>query len=165
MRTPKALQFIVNRLHQLDPTADALIGAIKCTLPGLVGLFVWIYFRNPFSFWIILLPIFAIFPAGLFPKYKGKFCSVGFFFFSLAVMQFAVAVLYIHPYLLVFVLFILTFIAVSSIKYRYAAVFAILCAVIYIELQQGWYNGVNRLIGICIAAFITVASIIIYENI
>ena len=142
------IKFSFSRLHQLDPTHECILNALKCTLPCLIGTFCWMYFRKPFSFFIILLPAFSIMVMSVFPTYKLKFSNLAVFLSSLAVLQFLAAVLHNHPFILVAFFFILIFPLIASIKYRYVSVFAILCAVIYLVLPGGWYAGTNRVIEI-----------------
>jgi len=159
----KILKLSICRLHQWDPISDAAINALKLTIPGIVGTICWLYFRKPFSFWITLLPPFAMFVVFSSSTYKQKFLNLTAFFVPLAIMQFAVAILLTHPFILIIFLFISSFIVISIFKYRYATIFAVLCAVIYIDLQPGWYLGVNRIIEIIISFVIISVLIIIYE--
>ncbi len=154
MSVSSCIKFCSSRLHQLDPTHDCFINSVKCVLPFVIGTFCWVFFRKPFTFWIILLPMFAILVMTLFTSYKLKFYNMLVFLSLVAVLQFVTAVLNRHYLPLIVILFIISFPFVASIKYRYVSVFAILCAVIYIELPGGWYAGTNQAIEVVIAGII-----------
>jgi hypothetical protein len=144
------------RLHQLDPAYECFINALKCTVPAVVGAFLWIYMRRPFTFFIILLPVFSMLTMNIFPTFKLKFRNLFVLLFLIAVLQFISAILHYHYSILIAALFIISFSFIASIKYRYVSIFALLCITIYLELTPGWYAGTNRLIEILIVGIIVV---------
>ena len=150
-------------MYQCDPTHSALIRAVQISFPGIVGLCCWMFFRKPFSAWIIMLPAYLFMIIFIVPTPKQKILNVVVCLFLLAVLQFSFAVLRIHPYILVSFLFIISLISLSSVTYRSSAIFAVLCSVIYLELSPGWYLGVNRIIEIVISGLIAVGFIVIYD--
>lgn len=148
----------------MDPVYDAFFNAFKCmTVPMLVGVFCWVYFEKPFSLMIMALPPAVFSVVYITPVYKQKFLNIGVFLLTIAAMQFSIAVFSIHPYFLVIVLFILIYVSVSSIKYRYSSVFVAFLAVIYMTLPQSWVLGVNRLIELCCITLIIIFLMVLYE--
>ena len=157
------IKFCSNRLHQLDPAYECFINALKCTLPALLGTFCWMCFRKPFTFFIILLPVFSMLTMNMFPTFKLKFRNLFALLFLIAVLQFIAAVLHYHYSMLIVALFIISFSFIASIKYRYVSIFALLCITIYLELTPGWYAGTNRLIEIVIVGIIVVVLQFCFE--
>ncbi len=157
----KVLKLYFNRLHQLDPTCDALIRALKCTIPGIIGMICWICFKKPFTFWIILLPVLSIYVISYASTYRQKYLNLFTFLLFIGVIQFGASILYNYSVVLIAFFFVASFIAVSTFKYRYGAVMALL--VVVPDLPQNWYDGVNRIIEIVIAGVISSLLIIIYE--
>jgi hypothetical protein len=151
------------RLHQLDPTYECIINALKCTLPALLGTFCWMYFRKPFTFFVILLPVFSLLIMTVFSTYKLKLRNLLVLLSLLAVLQFLIAILIQHYFMLIAVLFIILLPLIASIKYRYVSLFAALYVTLYIELPPGWYAGTNRVIEIIIVGMIAIVLQLFFE--
>ncbi len=151
------------KLHQLDPTYEYFINALKCTVPGLLGAFCWIYLRKPFSSYIILLPVFTLMIVIPLPGYIQKIKHMFVFVLLLGVIQFISAVLFQHYFMQIAALFIIFLFVLSSIKYRTAAIMAVLCITVYVVFPGGWYNGLNRLIEAFMSFFIALFTYFVFE--
>ncbi len=154
---------IIDWHHKLDPANDALIRALKCTIPGLVGALCWICIRKPLSFWIILLPVLSIYVISYASNYKQKFLYLINFLFIIIILQLGVSLLYNHSFSLISFYFIVIIFSTASFKYRYGAIMALLVTVEGVGNSMGWYAGINRNIEIFICAIISSALIIVYE--
>jgi len=161
----KSRNVTLNIFHTFDPTNEALINAFKFAIPCIVGAFCWVYLDKPFTFFISFVPAVSFFTILPYSTYKDKFLSLTSYLLFMAILQLIIAIFYLHPIIMMILLFIAIFFAVAKTKYRYSIIFAILWAVIYIIFPQGSNIGIIRTIGIMCIAIIVVVFVFIYEYI
>ena len=112
IKNVKFLRSGIYRLQQLDPNYSAAVSAFKAAIPGVLGALLWVYFRRPFTSMIIILSLLGYIVSFAGDSYKHKYLRVGFFLFLLAVIQFAIAVLWEH--FLVFYLYVFLCMAIIT---------------------------------------------------
>ena len=159
----KLLKTSFNIFHKADPTNEALVNAVKFTVPCIVGAICWSFFNRPFTFFISFVPAVSFFTIIPYSTYKDKFLSLTSFLLFMAILQMIIAVFYSHHIIMMILLFIAIFLAVANTKYKYSIIFAVLWAVIYMVFPQGANNGIIRTIEIVCIAAIVVILIFIYE--
>jgi len=71
---------ISNIFHNIDPTNEALINALKFTIPCIIGAFCWAYLGKPFTFLILFVPAVSFFTLIPYSTYKKKFMSLAYSF-------------------------------------------------------------------------------------
>jgi len=148
-------------LLRCDPGLLCLAGALRCTLPSLGALFVWVYFKPPHSDILLLMtPGFLAILADLHHDWKGKIRIVFAAFLIIAIGQFGISVLYQTKFLILIWLFLVTFLSFISPSGRQPAAYASAMCVISLSFSdQGWHMGVNRIIELIIGFIAVLISL------
>lgn len=156
------LKKISDLFYFYDPTRENTYRAFFLTASMCLGALFWIYTHRPCSSIIVLVPQFLLMVSYSSEKNKVKIIRLIVYSLIFAFAAFAMSVLQEHKFMIIAVLFIITYIIYSSesLFYLTASVFIL---GVFTSLPGGWYEGVNRIFEMGISFIICFILLLIYE--
>lgn len=144
-----------------DPGFLCLAGALRATLPSMIGVFVWVYFKPPNPDILLLMtPGFLGILSEIDHDWNGKIKMIFAGFLMIGIGQFGISVLSQTKFLILIWIFLVIFLSFSIPGRRQAAAYAAAMCIMSLSFNdQGWQAGTNRMVELLIGFIAVLISL------